>query len=61
MQNHDGILDECEWHYCVRNVLRISTTDVTDDMVRAVFEVLDLDGSGGVEVAEVVRFAHDGK
>ena len=44
----------------VRRVLKVPPAEISNEQIDVLFTVLDLDGSGGVSLDELVGFAHGG-
>lgn len=59
-RNKDGLLQYDELKNAIRKDLRIPPAQVSDYQVRILFNALDSDGGGNVELAEFVDFLVDG-
>ena len=53
---HDDALEPDEFKDAVRRVLQLGSDEISDRDVMAVFEHIDANGSGGVELEELVDF-----
>ena len=56
----NGTLDEGEIKAVVRKVLKIPPSSVSDRAIHKLFQLLDDDGSGDVEIDEIVDFVESG-
>ena len=58
--DHGGSLSLSEWDMAVRKYIRIPTSDVSSDVLAKLFHTFDRDGSGNIEIDEVIRFLETG-
>eukprot|EP00929_Paragymnodinium_shiwhaense_P074121 TRINITY_DN37910_c0_g1_i7.p1 TRINITY_DN37910_c0_g1~~TRINITY_DN37910_c0_g1_i7.p1 ORF type:complete len:3325 (+),score=978.01 TRINITY_DN37910_c0_g1_i7:94-10068(+) len=56
-KNGSGQIDRKEFKHAIRRVWKIPKTEVSDPQIGSLFDLLDIDESGEVEVTELVKFA----
>jgi hypothetical protein len=58
-KSHSGSLDIGELLSCVRRVLHLTPTQISDDKGRDLFGMLDVGGSGSLALDDLLRFLND--